>query len=42
MKTNPKLLNEFSVEELEARFEMKKWVVLEPCDNPEHCHNHQT
>lgn len=27
MKTNQKLMNEFSIEELETRFEMKTWVV---------------
>lgn len=38
MKANQKLMNEFSLEELEARYEMKPWVVIAPCDNPEHCH----
>ena len=28
MKTNKKLMNEFSVEELETRFEMKTWEVM--------------
>lgn len=27
MKTNQKLINEFKIEELETRFEMKPWVV---------------
>ena len=27
MKTNKKLLNEFLIEELETRFEMKTWVI---------------
>lgn len=27
MKTNNKLMNEFSVEELESRFEMKTWEI---------------
>jgi hypothetical protein len=27
MKTNQNLINEFLVEELESRFEMKPWVV---------------
>ena len=28
MKTNNKLMNEFSVEELETRFEMKTWEIM--------------
>lgn len=39
MKIKQDLMNEFSIEELETRYEMKKWIQLEPCDNPEHCHN---
>ena len=27
MKANQKLMNEFSIEELESRFEMKPWKV---------------
>ena len=27
MKTNQELINEFSIEELETRFEMKTWVI---------------
>ena len=38
MKTNQKLMNEFSIEELETRFEMKPWIIYEISDNPEHCH----
>ena len=40
MKTNNSLMNEFKIEELETRFEMKKWIQFEPCDNPNHCHNY--
>ena len=28
MKTNNKLMNEFSVEELETRYEMKTWEIM--------------
>ena len=30
MKTNKFLLNDFTIEELENRFEMKTWVVYHP------------
>ncbi len=38
MKTKQELMNEFLIEELETRYEMKKWIVFEPCDDPNHCH----
>ena len=38
MKTNKELINEFQIEELETRYEMKGWVRFVACDNPEHCH----
>ena len=34
MKTNNKLMNEFSVEELEARYEMKTWEIM-VCTGPQ-------
>ena len=34
MKTKQKLINEFSIEELERRFEMKPWVV-KVCTGPQ-------
>ena len=39
MKINQNLINEFQIDELETRFEMKAWISIEPCDNPDHCHN---
>ena len=41
MKINQNLINEFQIEELETRFEMKDWVTLVPCDDPTHCHSQQ-
>lgn len=38
MKNNQDLMNEFQIEELENRFEMKKWIEFVECDNPDHCH----
>jgi len=38
MKNNQNLVNEFSIEELESRLEMKPWIELRPCQNPDHCH----
>jgi hypothetical protein len=38
MKNNQYLSEEFSIEELENRLEMKPWIVVEPCTDPEHCH----
>ena len=38
MKAEQNLMNEFSVEELESRLEMKGWLSIEPCDDPTHCH----
>ncbi|GIQ59372.1 hypothetical protein ACHRVW_04180 [Flavobacterium collinsii] len=29
---------EFSVEELESRLEMKPWIEFQACDEPSHCH----
>ena len=34
MKTKNKLMNEFSVEELETRYEMKTWVIM-VCSGPQ-------
>lgn len=28
MKSNKKIINEFSIEELETRFEMKTWEIM--------------
>lgn len=39
MKKNETLMNEFQVEELESRFEMKVWIKYVICDDPTHCHN---
>ncbi|MRX69332.1 hypothetical protein SAMN06265349_10625 [Flavobacterium resistens] len=36
---NQKLIEDFSIEELESRLEMKAWVEVVPCDDPSHCHN---
>ena len=41
MKNNKDLMNEFRIEELESRYEMKKWIDLIPCDDPNHCHHQQ-
>ena len=38
MKNNQKLMNEFQIEELESRYEMKQWVDIVACDNLNHCH----
>jgi hypothetical protein len=38
MKTNQKLIKEFSIDELENRLEMEPWVRLVPCTDPSHCH----
>ena len=38
MKKSIELMNEFQIEELETRYEMKKWVEFVKCENPEHCH----
>ena len=31
MKTEQNLMNEFSVEELESRLEMKAWITVKDC-----------
>ncbi|SMO89295.1 hypothetical protein SAMN06265349_10624 [Flavobacterium resistens] len=31
MKTNQKLMDEFSVEELECRLEMTAWITIKDC-----------
>ena len=31
MKTEQNLMNEFSVEELESRLEMKAWITIKDC-----------
>jgi len=46
MEKNQKLPNEFlteefSVQELEARLEMKPWIEFRACDEPTHCHTKQ-
>jgi hypothetical protein len=40
MEIEKKLMEEFLVEELESRLEMKAaWIgEVKECDNPEHCH----
>jgi hypothetical protein len=38
MQNNRELMKEFQIEELETRYEMKKWVEFVKCDNPDHCH----
>lgn len=38
MKTNQNLMNEFLIEELETRFEMKPWVIVTMCEiDPDQC-----
>jgi hypothetical protein len=46
MRENQKLPDElfkeeFSVQELESRLEMKPWIQLVACDEPSHCHAEQ-
>ena len=41
MKNNENLMNEFQIEELETRLEMKVWLKFVPCDDPTHCHSQQ-
>ncbi|WP_262710893.1 hypothetical protein [Flavobacterium foetidum] len=38
MKAKQSLVNEFSIEELESRLEMKGWLSIEACDDASHCH----
>jgi hypothetical protein len=38
---NKNLVNEFSIDELEARLEMKAWVEIVECTDPSHCHAQQ-
>lgn len=41
MEIEKKIMEEFSVQELESRLEMKAagWIgEVKQCDNPEHCH----